>query len=399
MRRKSLGILLSALVVLGLLLGSLGCGSSEPTTSVLKIGCLCPMSGPFAVAGIPSWQSFELQRDRINDAGGITVDGKQYLIELILEDDKLDPETAIAAVTKLIFQDEVDYILTGLSTDATYAYANILIENEVIGITTSPAYIVEEDNKWFFNLVDNDFLRLAAMMAYLSSEYEDIKDIVCVIPDTISGQLNMEMVNAVFPNSWSISDKIMYTAGTVEFSSSAARLVRDNPSAVFFAGGLYGEFALILKGARELGYQGPFIYSTVIDDKVLTDIAGKENSTNIYTLLYNFEATPDLKSLNDAYKEKYGAYSFLTPFQADALPVLLQAIEQAGTTDKYKVRDMLETGEFTSLHGPGAKFVSTDAYGDINHQWSRPIFLGKWENGTQSIIGLVTPDDMLALVE
>ncbi len=87
------------------------------------------------------------------------------------------------------------------------------------------------------------------------------------------------------------------------------------------------------------------------------------------------------------------------PYQSDALSVLLQAIEQAGTTDKYKVRDILETGRFTSLHGPGAKFVNTEAFGGINNQWVRPIYLGKWENGTTRIVGAVAPDEIMALVE
>ena len=113
--KRAFLVAVSVMVILGLLLAGISCGSSETTngekTETFRIGLLSSMSGAAVAWGIPWTQSFEVQRDLINDAGGFTVGDTTYKIELLIEDDAYSAETGVAAVNKLIFQNNVDYII------------------------------------------------------------------------------------------------------------------------------------------------------------------------------------------------------------------------------------------------------------------------------------------------
>src|SRR5919201_1980355 len=59
----------------------------------IKIGALIPLTGPSAAPGQDMKNGYELAKDQINAAGG--VGGKQ--LEMVYEDDKNDPATAVAS--------------------------------------------------------------------------------------------------------------------------------------------------------------------------------------------------------------------------------------------------------------------------------------------------------------
>jgi branched-chain amino acid transport system substrate-binding protein len=75
-----------------------GCGSSDSSSgdsdsSTIKIGASVPLSGPLAGFGSFVKWGYQHAVDEANAAGGITVDGKKKKVQLILLDDKTDPNT------------------------------------------------------------------------------------------------------------------------------------------------------------------------------------------------------------------------------------------------------------------------------------------------------------------
>jgi branched-chain amino acid transport system substrate-binding protein len=86
------------------------------TASAIKIGMFAPLTGPVAVAAKAAFGAAAVYQD-VNQHGG--VNGRQ--IEIIMEDDACDPNKGIAAVKKLIAQDQVFMIHGGWCSNVVLA--------------------------------------------------------------------------------------------------------------------------------------------------------------------------------------------------------------------------------------------------------------------------------------
>jgi branched-chain amino acid transport system substrate-binding protein len=114
------------------------------TADTIKIGTFGALTGPGYLYGKLPMNGVEVVFDEVNAAGGIH--GRK--LQLIREDDRCDPAAAIAAVQKLVHQDQVFALIGGGCSNATLA-ARESIETAKIptvifasvhdGITTPPA--------------------------------------------------------------------------------------------------------------------------------------------------------------------------------------------------------------------------------------------------------------------
>lgn len=110
----------------------------------IRIGSFGALTGPGYLYGKLVMNGVEVVFDEVNAKGGIN--GRK--LELVREDDRCDPAGAIAAVKKLIYQDQVFAMIGGGCSNATFA-AREEIENSKVpflvfasvhdGITTPPA--------------------------------------------------------------------------------------------------------------------------------------------------------------------------------------------------------------------------------------------------------------------
>ena len=94
--------ILALLTLIGaVLLGA--CGTTGSDT--IKIGINAPMTGDIPKVGEGTKYAAEMW---LEDIGGeLTVGGKTYTVELVIEDNEAKAESATAANTKMITQDEV----------------------------------------------------------------------------------------------------------------------------------------------------------------------------------------------------------------------------------------------------------------------------------------------------
>lgn len=114
------------------------------TADTIRIGTFGALTGPGYLYGKLTMNGVEVVFDEVNKAGG--VNGRK--LQLIREDDRCDPASAITAVQKLIHQEQVFALIGGGCSNATYA-ARETIEKAGIpfvvvasvhdGITTPPA--------------------------------------------------------------------------------------------------------------------------------------------------------------------------------------------------------------------------------------------------------------------
>ena len=100
-----LSIVLSVFVVAGT-----ACAQGVKT---LKVGTVLPLN--FGM-GVDTKKALEMQIGQFNDAGGITIKGQNYKVQLIVYDDKWTAEAGRAALERLVYQDKVQYLISIISS-------------------------------------------------------------------------------------------------------------------------------------------------------------------------------------------------------------------------------------------------------------------------------------------
>jgi len=115
MKEKTLvGLLLCFLAVLVL-------SSAGLAQDTVKIGFFAPITGPAAVDGTSAKNAVEIGVKEVNGAGGIK--GKK--VDLIIYDDRLKAEEAVAIANKLIEKDKVAGVVSGSYSGPTRVTAPI----------------------------------------------------------------------------------------------------------------------------------------------------------------------------------------------------------------------------------------------------------------------------------
>jgi branched-chain amino acid transport system substrate-binding protein len=137
---------LAAAAALAAVIGGSPAFAEEPgvTADSIKIGTFGALTGPGYLYGKLPMNGVEVVFDEINAADGIH--GRK--LQLVREDDRCDPAAAIAAIQKLVHQDQAFALIGGGCSNATFA-ARESIETAKIptvifasvhdGITTPPA--------------------------------------------------------------------------------------------------------------------------------------------------------------------------------------------------------------------------------------------------------------------
>lgn len=105
---------------------------------VLKVGAVAPKTGPLAGgAAVTYWPNVKLWVETVNARGGLNVDGRQMMLEVIEYDDQTNPGETIKAVQRLAEQDEADIILPPYSTGLNLAAAPIYARYGIPMITST----------------------------------------------------------------------------------------------------------------------------------------------------------------------------------------------------------------------------------------------------------------------
>ncbi len=109
MNRKELSkVMLGVVLVLGTLALVVAPVSAAGKKEPIKIGIVLPLSGGLELFGQQGIQGAKMAVAEINAAGGV-LGGRKF--ELIIEDDKTDPKTAVEKANKLIMKDKVHAVL------------------------------------------------------------------------------------------------------------------------------------------------------------------------------------------------------------------------------------------------------------------------------------------------
>ena len=102
-----------------------------------KIGVITSLSGGLATGGNITKQGYDLWAAKVNEAGGIEINGKKYPVKLIYGDAQSEPSQAASAAERLATQEKIDCALGPYSSGVTLAAAPVLEKYKIPLITGS----------------------------------------------------------------------------------------------------------------------------------------------------------------------------------------------------------------------------------------------------------------------
>jgi branched-chain amino acid transport system substrate-binding protein len=144
-----------------------------------------------------------------------------------------------------------------------------------------------------------------------------------------------------------------YSEGDTDFSAQLTSIKSKNPEAVFLPG-YYTEVGLVVRQAKSLGLNVPFMGGDGWDSPKLIEIGGAALNGSYYSNHFSVsDPNPTIQKFVNDYKMRYGATpDALAGLGFDAASILFDAIKRANSTDGAKIRDAIaQSKDFPGVTG------------------------------------------------
>lgn len=346
-RRNLISIGLTALTTLGLTFGS------AYSADKIRIAAAGPHSGPNATFGEQFLKGAQAAADTINAKGGITVNGKKKLVEIVRADDACEPKQAITVAQKLI-SEKIDAVAghfcssTSIPASAKYQDAGILMMTPA---STNPT-LTEKGNSVVFRMCGRDDQQGNVAANFISKTLKS-KVIGIVHDKTTYGKGLADAAKSALEK---IGAKVaLYegvTIGEKDFNALVTKIKQKGADAVFF-GGLHTEAGLLLKQMRELGSKAKFISGDgIVSEEFVKAAGGKKNVAGVYM---TFGADPRLnpasKKVVEMFKKKGFEPEGYTLYSYAVIESITAAISKTGTTDGFKLAKWFQGNSVNTVMG------------------------------------------------
>lgn len=217
----------------------------------IKIGILGPFSGSLAFNGGEMKKGMMLALDDINAGGGLF--GQQ--IDLIFGDTECKPDKGLAAVKKLVTQDDVLVVGGGYCSSVNIATSEFCQFEEVpvvVAIAISPT-ITNRGYDYVFRTSPNSPMFLEGMNKWLA-EVKKPKTVAFFMENSDYGRDGQKIWDAQCKKIGAKAlAELYFEIGNTDFTASISKLKDLNPDVVFNIASTT-EAALIQKQAKELNF-------------------------------------------------------------------------------------------------------------------------------------------------
>lgn len=371
----------SALAIAGML------ASAHAENKKLKIGFVGVTSGPAAAWGTSNVRSMQVLADWLNEKGGVKIGDNTYDIEIVTFDDQKDPKRAVAGMEKMAEQG-IHYVVGPNVDDGAAAVRPVAEAKGIIYFPYSfpKALYTPPASNAVLGMVAN-YQSAPAIYKYLK-ENKGVKKIAFVAAnesDPLSQRdggveaakaLGLEIVaqNDTYPND------------TRDFTPVLTPIVQQKPDLLVLSGVAPANAPLLIRSARELGYEGLISAETAQDATVLQEGAG--DLANGFISVGGASTpeirTPVMEEFIDRYTKKYGEYNDESNTKVYALQYIVDTL-QANPAAIDNVEEYKKTMDTFSAPNPFVKdgtlkYVGTTSFTQ-KRQISVPMVVTQFENG------------------
>ncbi|MBW1736150.1 MAG: ABC transporter substrate-binding protein [Deltaproteobacteria bacterium] len=344
--QKGTFIVLVFLFVFGLLPGE---SFAEPQK--IKVGIVVSKTGSVAFMGRDALLGFEFATDRVNGAGGIKSLGGAKL-ELVVGDNESKPEVGMSETERLI-KEGVSALIEGGVSSIGFAVTQVAEKHKtpmLVPLSVADA-ITERGFKYIFRLdfkaswTARDTLRCVKWLGESSGKMA--KTLGLLTEDTMWGQSTAKAWKSLAPKyGFKVAGHFPYSKKVQDISPTISKLKAARPDIVLQCSYL-NDAVLITRTMRELDFNCMARIACGgghSDPRFIENVKDLADYIFVLHMWHHTIKGPGTKiqDTNAAFKKRYGEdINDWASYCYDAILVLADALERAGSTDRQKLRDAL----------------------------------------------------------
>jgi branched-chain amino acid transport system substrate-binding protein len=362
-RRKNILTTLSLICVITVSLyffTACGKGTTAPSEEVkqnkkvIKIGAILPLTGNIAFFGEYEKNAIEIALSKVKE----NVNGRS--IEVIYEDSKNDPKTAVSAINKLINNDKVVAVVTQM-TSVTYAIAPVAQRNKIVLLTLAMDPKVAQIGDYIFRIYESIGDESERLAEYFIKE--GLKDIGLIYLDDLWG---IEAQNKFETKLSESGEKILFKEGfpgnLKDFKNLIQKMGSKRVKNLYIAA--YGpSVAIFSKQLKEVFPEIKLFGNIGMSWDFVIKMGGQALDESI-VVMPNFYA-PEYEDTYfvKEYKQRFGKYpNFESAFTFDLFNILISVIKKYGDSPNNIKEGLEKEKEFSGING---KYI-LDKNGSVN---------------------------------
>ncbi len=299
------------------------------------------MTGDQAKMGMDFKNGVSLAVQEWNSKGGVL--GKK--IEVIVSDDQHDPKQAVSVANKMVNEGVVGVIghfNSSCSIPASDVYHRAGIPMITPG-STNPQ-LTEKGYDNVFRVCGRDDQQ-GKVAADFVTNYLKLKNVAILHDKTTYGQGLADEFRKFLGNDVNVVYYGGIVPGDQDFKMVLTAIKSKSPQLIYF-GGIYPEAGLLVKQAKELGLNAPFMSGDGTIDPKFIEIAGAAAEGTYLTFSPDPRNIPSAAGFIEKYQAKYGDIGPYSVYAYDAANILLSAIKAANSTDGKAIIEKLHSMEF-----------------------------------------------------
>ncbi len=353
---------LTAIVLLAMLPGSGWAG--------IRIGVAGPFTGQAVFRGEQLQQGAELAVANLNRTGGVL--GQQ--VELLIADDACDAKQGVAVARKLV-RDEVVLVVGHACSHASIPASNVYQAAGIVMMSPASTHpkLTDQGQDTVFRMCGRDDDQGQVAGDYLAEHWANAR--IGILHDgTMYGQGLAEVVQATLYRR-GVNPLVFraYPPGARDYSALVDELKVQGVGVVYI-GGYAAEAALIVRQARDRGYDAQFVSGDTLTVDEFWMITGPAGEGTLVTFGPDPRRNQQAIAVVEQFREQGFEPAGYTLHTYAAIQAWAQAVERAGTTNVRAVASTLHTDDFDTVLGR----IRFDQKGDV----SAPGYIWYlWSNG------------------
>jgi len=367
--------------------------AGEPAAGPIRLAMVESLSGPFANTGEAVFRNLLWAVERVNERGGVPLPGGARQLQLDRYDSKGQNEEALSAL-RAAMDDGACIVLQGNSSATAAALLDAIGKNNarnperrVIFLNyaaVDPALTNERCSFWHFRFDAHADMRMTALMDVIADD-RALKGVYLIGQDYSFGQAVLREARRQLvqrrPDIAMVGEELHAVGRVKDFAPYASKIMASGAQAVI-TGNWGNDLTLLVKAAREAGYQGKFytFYGNALGAPAALGEAGIGRVVAVADWLPNVQ-TPESEAFYRAFRKRFPkpGDDYVHMRMQLMIEALAQAIEHAGGTDAVRVARALEQADVT-LAGQRGRMRAAD------HQFQQQLVVGMMDRqGTPGV--------------
>ena len=361
--------------------------AAPPAKDKIRVGWVTSLSGVNASSvPVTSGNVYTMWVEEVNARGGLYIKeyGKKLPLEVTKYDDKSDVGTMTKLLEKTIVEDKVDLIFS--PWDKAFLFASAPIANKhkmvLLGGSGGAKKLRKVVHKlpYFFAVLNFSETHMP-VMAEVMKEVGVKKVAIIYIQDLHGIEYNEDALQELKKKGIQVAFSKSFPLDVKDLSPLVKEAKAANIDALLAF--VYPPQAFLLTGqSMELGFDPKAMYMTV--GPCLSQYRDTFGAKGIDGVMgagaWSVKTSPGAKKFHDDYVKRWGfePEGWGSLIYYSSLQFFGQAIEEAGTLNNTKIKDVMAKKTYDTAMGP----MSFKGQYNTNH----PGEIGQWQNGTWEVI-------------